>query len=254
MIGALAAIEAWVTMDHKAQWVTWLSYLDNISNRISKIDGIKTEVHEPTDLSNHSPVLIISWDPKKLRLTGQEMAEEVGRNKPRIALAFGNGREPGMTQISITSGQMQPGNDKVVADRLYDVLSQKRSPKPSSMKDPSANISGAWDVDVKFYSSISPYTWFIEQDGNWIQGLHDGEFSKRNIVGTIEGNQVRLSSAEALLGDHVAFTYLGTISGDTISGSIYMVEYGNAQFTAKRNNKPVERRQIIIPGGPPLAT
>jgi L-seryl-tRNA(Ser) seleniumtransferase len=254
MIGALAAIEAWVTMDHKAQWMTWLSYLDNISRRISKIEGVKIEVQEPTDLSNHSPVLNISWDPEKLHLTGQEMAEEVGRNKPRIALAFGNGREPRTTQISITSGQMQPGNDKAVADRLYGVLSQKRSPKPSSMKDPSANISGAWDVNIEFYSSSSPYTWFIEQDGNWIKGSHDGEFSKRNIVGTIEGDQVRLRSAEALPGDHVAFTYLGTISGNTISGSIYMVEYGNAKFTASRNNKPVERKPIIVPGGPPLAT
>ena len=70
----------------QAEWKTWLSWLDNISKRVSKIDGVTTSVFEPTDLSNHSPVLNITWDPNKLNITGEEVAEEFGRNKPRIAI------------------------------------------------------------------------------------------------------------------------------------------------------------------------
>ncbi len=261
MIGALAAIEAWVTFDHKQQWKTWLSYLETINKRVSRIDGVKATVYEPPGLDNHSPVLFINWDSSKLNITGEEVAEELGRHKPRIALAFGGGNIRGGetfgdTSIRITAGQMQPGEDKVVADRVYGVLSQKRSPKPQEMKPPASNISGRWDVMVEFYSSKSPYTWMIAQDGNWLEGSHSGEFSSpRELVGTIEGDNVMLRSGTSNLpGDRITFTYTGTLSGDTMSGSIYMVEYGMAKFTALRSNKPSNRKPITVPGGPPLAT
>ncbi len=78
MMGMLAAVEAWGKRDHAAEWKTWLSWLENISKRVSKIDGVTTSVFEPTDLSNHSPVLNIMWDPSKLHITGEEVAEEFG--------------------------------------------------------------------------------------------------------------------------------------------------------------------------------
>ncbi|MFI5193232.1 MAG: hypothetical protein ACHQD7_04225 [Chitinophagales bacterium] len=258
MIGALAAIEAWITFDHKGQWQKWLSYLDTVSKRISSVETVKTNVRQPTGLSNNSPVLIIRWDPTKLNITGEEVAEELGRNKPRIALAFESRRgavsEPGLTSINITAGQMQPGEDKIVADRIFGVLSQKRSPKPTTMNAPAANLQGRWDVEVEFYSSKNHFAWVLEQDSNWLQGVHTSTFTTQNISGTIEGDQVKLRSPEALPGDHVSFTYTGAISGDSISGSIYLVEYGTAKFTAKRYKYPEGHMQITVPGGPPLAT
>jgi hypothetical protein len=115
---------------------------------------------------------------------------------------------------------MQPGNDKIVANRIYDVLSQKRDPKPTELDAPSANISGRWDADIEFFSSTSKHALFIEQDGNWIQGLHKGEFTVRDMRGTIEGNIVKLRSVDRLPGDSISFIFSGTLAGDTISGSI----------------------------------
>ena len=43
-LGMLAAVEAWVTRDHDADWKTWLSWLDNISRRVSTIAGVITLV------------------------------------------------------------------------------------------------------------------------------------------------------------------------------------------------------------------
>jgi seryl-tRNA(Sec) selenium transferase len=258
MIGALAAIEAWVTFDHKTQWAKWLSYLDTVAKKLASVDTVKTTLREPEGLDNHSPVLIISWDPAKLHITGEEMAEELGRNKPRIALSFGARRnapsEPGLTTISITAGQMQPGEDKIVADRIYGVLTAPRSAKSASLKAPAANISGRWDVQISFYSSQSNYTWSLEQDGNWIQGVHTGLFSTRNILGTIEGAQVKLRDLDRPPGDNLSFTFTGEVNGDTMSGSIYLVEYGTAKFTATRYKYKEERSPIHVPGGPPLAT
>src|ERR1051326_7190257 len=83
MMGMLAAVEAWTKRDHAAEWKTWLSYLDTISRRVSAIDGIETSIREPMGLSNHSPALVVSWDPAKLHVIGEEIAEELARTKPR---------------------------------------------------------------------------------------------------------------------------------------------------------------------------
>jgi D-glucosaminate-6-phosphate ammonia-lyase len=261
-MGMLAAVEAWVKRDHDAEWKTWLSWLDTISKRVSTIDGVKTAVREPNGLSNRSPVLIISWDPAKLHITDEEVAEDVARNKPRIALGAGSGggrgrSEPdtGSSSISITPWMMQPGQDTIVAERIYGILAKKREPKPSQMKPAVADLSGRWDVDVEFFSSSSQHTLFIEQKGNQIQGTHKGDFSIRELFGTIEGDQIKLrsTSAERGTGDSVNFIFSGAVSGDSISGPIHMGEYLTAKFTAKRHGYPAARGTIVVPTGPPLA-
>ena len=252
MLGMLAAVEAWVKRDHQAEWKTWLSYLDYIAKQVSKIDGIKTAVHEPTALSNRSPVLRIMWDPDKLNITGDEVAENFARNKPRIAV--GSRNENGMTSINITTGQMQPGNDKVVAERIVNLLSQKRPPRTTTMAAPSATISGHWDVTVEFFTSKSNHKLYIEQDGNWIQGTHESDFSVQEIMGMVEGDQVKLRSSIRMPGDGITYMFSGTISDGAIAGSIYLGEYLTAKFTAKKSTYKAERRRVVIPGGPPLAT
>ena len=252
MLGMLAAVEAWVKRDHQAEWKTWLSYLDNISKQVIKIDGVKTAIHEPTALSNRSPVLRIMWDPDKLNITGDEVAENFARNKPRIAV--GSRNENGMTSINITTGQMQPGNDKVVAERIVGLLSQKRPPRTTTMAAPSATISGHWDVTVDFFTSKGNHKFYIEQDGNWIQGTHTSDFSTQEIMGMVEGDQVKLRSNVRMPGDGITYMFSGTISGGSIQGSIYLGEYLTAKFSAKKAAYKAERRRVVIPGGPPLAT
>lgn len=251
MLGMLAAVEAWVKRDHKEEWNTWLSRLDLISKRVSAIEGVTTQVEEPTGLSNLAPTLHISWDPGKLHLSGEELAEELGRNKPRMAV--GGRSEDGSTSITITPSQMQPGEDKVVADRVYSQLSKQRSPK-SSMASPSADINGRWEVQVEFFSSKSQHKLFFEQDGNWIQGLHQGDFSTQDIVGTLSGNEIKLRSVSRQPGDSIMYLFSGTVSGESMKGSIFMGEYLTADFTAQKVKYNPNREEIMIPGGPPLAT
>jgi D-glucosaminate-6-phosphate ammonia-lyase len=258
-VGMVAAVEAWIKRDHKAEWNRWLSYLDTISKRVSGIDGISTAVREPTGLSNRSPSLVISWDPAKLHITGEELAEVVARTKPRIALGAGGGGgrgnapvESAKTSIDITAWMMRPGDDRIVADRLFSLLSQKRSPPPAPAA-PAANLSGRWDVDVEFLSSKSQHTLTLEQENNLLQGSHKGDFSVRDVVGTIESDQVKLRSTESVPGDSITFTFVGTLSGENMAGKVYMGEYLNATFTAKRHVYPASGRPILVPGGPPLA-
>ena len=177
MLGMLAAVETWVKRDHDGEWKTWLSWLDTISRRVTTVDGVTTEVRERTGLSNRSPSLVISWDPGKLHITGADLADELARTKPRIAVGAGGGGEakpdPAVTSISVTAWMMQPGDDKIAAERIRSLLVQKRSPQSTRVAAPAADFSGRWNVQIEFFSSTSQHTLFIEQDGNWVEGPSD---------------------------------------------------------------------------------
>lgn len=255
-LGMLAAVEAWMTRDHAAEWKTWLGWLDTIARRVSAIPGVATAVREPNGLSNRSPSLSISWDPGALHITGEELAEQLARTKPRVAVGAGgrNNAAAGTTSISVTAWMMRPGDDKVVADRIHGVLSATRSPRVTEMRAPSVTVAGRWDVDITFSSSQGRHSLMLEQDGNWLQGSHQGDFSLRDLAGMVEGSDIVMRSVERRPGSSVTFTFSGTVSGDAMSGQIHMGEYLTASFTATRHRYPAQRSRISVPQGPPLAT
>ncbi len=259
MFGMVAAVEAWKQMDHDAVMKQWLSYLDHINNKISGIKSVKTRIHYPSTrsgLSNVSPEMVITWDADVLNITGVDLAEELGKNKPRIAVASGGGRgnDPNINGIAVTTIGMQAGEEKIAADRIYNVLTAKRSPISRDMKAPLVNITGTWDVDVRFYSSQAKHKLFIEQEGNWIKGTHQGGFAVNDMVGSIEADQVKLRSSVKLIGDSITYTFTGTVSGDKLTGEIFMGEYRSAKFTAVKDNKPAPKTPIFVPSGAPLAS
>lgn len=252
MLGMLAAVEAWTTRDHQAEWQTWLSWLDEIAVKMKKVEGITTEVTKPEGLSNRAPVLHINWDPDKLHIIGEEVAEEVARNTPRIAIGARTG-ESG-TSINITPNQMRPGNAKVVAGRLFGILSKERNPRSDKMAPPKGNLSGRWDVEMDFFTSKSEHRFFLEQDGNWIMGSHQSDFSTQEIAGMVEGDEVKLKSRYSAPGDGITYWFSGKLSGETLVGSVFLGEYLTAKFTAKRLAYREGQDRIVVPGGPPLAT
>lgn len=254
MIGMLAAVEDWMKRDHIEKMNTWRSYLNNIAKKVSSIKGVSCQIQEPQGLSNHSPSLTISWNAEELFIDGQEVAEELATTKPRIALFSTLADDSGITTLRLSSGQMQSGNDTVVADRIHEILRRKRS-KPKGMVPASLNITGRWVVDIKFYSSKSQHIFYIEkQDNNWIEGAHKGDFSTGDLVGIIEGNHVKLSSSFRPVADFVPYIFSGIVKDDTMSGDIYLGEYLRAKFTARRYEHTVRRRPIRFPKGQPLAT
>jgi D-glucosaminate-6-phosphate ammonia-lyase len=253
VLGMLAAIESWVTRDHVEKMRIWHTYLETISKRVSSVKGVNCAIVEPKGLSNHSPSLIISWNPDNFNINGVDVKESLATKQPRIAVHGSWPDDYGNTSVIISSGQMQPGNDKVVADRIVEILTQSNS-KPKEMTAPVTNLSGRWDVNIEFYSSKSQHTFFIEQDGNWIKGSHKGDFSMRDMVGLLDGDQVKLSSSDMHVADHIPFIFYGTVSDEKMAGQIFMGEYIRAGFTATRHQQKPVHKPIRVPGGQPLAT
>jgi hypothetical protein len=258
MIGMVAAVEDWVNRDHDEKWRTWRTWLENIGRRVSAINGVTYTITEPRGLSNRSHRLAISWDPEVFNLYGTDVAEIFATTKPRIAIGGSYIDNNGMTGVSIAVGQMQLGEDRIVADRLYEVLSRKHE-KPKGMSAPLVNISGRWDVDIEFFCSKGRHTLFLEQDGNFVSGSHQGNFSTREMYGMVDGNQIKLvSNDRPALGNNVPFNFHGTATNNKMEGGIYMGEYLRANgFTATRvtpPTNPATNQPIRIPQGQPLSS
>jgi L-seryl-tRNA(Ser) seleniumtransferase len=238
-MGMLAAVEMWMKRDHQAEWNTWMSWMKTIADRVSSVNGVTTQIRETRELSNHCPTLSINWDPSKLGITGRELAEALSKGEPRIALS-GGGRPGGggnQTGISITSYMMKPGEDKIVGERIRQVLAQARAPKPPEPA-PSADLAGRWDVHIEFAAGSADHVMQVRQQDRTITGTYVGSLAARDLTGTIAGREVRLTTGAAdNHGGAYSFRFSGQIDGETMSGTLDMGEYLAASWSARRRSQ-----------------
>jgi L-seryl-tRNA(Ser) seleniumtransferase len=238
-MGMVAAVEAWVKRDHAAEWKQWTAWLEHISRRVSSIAGVTTNVTEPGGLSNRTPTLRIWWDPQRLGVSGETVARTLFETEPRIYLTAG--RRPGPpveSGVNVTPYMMSAGDEIIIADRLHAVLSSRTLKDPVvETVSPAGNLTGRWDVRIEYAAGSSTHVLHLNQDGNTVDGTHQGDFVARDLAGTISGGDVRLrSNLSGQTGDSLAFTFSGKVSGNEMSGDLDMGEYLSARWTARRRS------------------
>jgi L-seryl-tRNA(Ser) seleniumtransferase len=131
---------------------------------------------------------------------------------------------------------MAPGDERVVANRLFEILTAKHTLAPVvSPAPPAADLSGVWDVEITYTASRTNHTLQLLQNGARVTGVHQGNFQSRDINGTVNGDSVALASVVTERhGDSLNYRFTGKASGDTISGTLDLGEYLTATWTGKR--------------------
>ena len=243
IVGMVVAVESWVKRDHAAEWKQWVARCDHIADQLSKVKGVQAFVQREADdgLSNRSPRVAIRWNAQQLGITGAEAADVLFRTEPRIALnnagRAGPGQESaGDTGLAVVTAMLADGDEKVVAQRIAQLLSEPRASKPAeAVTSPAADLTGRWDVAITYAASKTTHTLQLQQRGNRLEGLHQGDFISRDIAGTINGDTVSLASTVTERhGDALNYRFRGTVTGDTVAGSLDMGEYLGATWVAKR--------------------
>ena len=112
ILGMYVALEKFIHLDHEKQWKTWEDRIAIMENSAKKVNGVTTTVSVPP-VANRTPTLNISWDINKVKVTKEEFQERLRKGEPSIEVIGGKDNS-----INITSLNLEPGQEKMVAKRL----------------------------------------------------------------------------------------------------------------------------------------
>ena len=229
IMGMLAAVEAWTERNHDAEWKQWEGWLATIRDKVASLPTVRTQVLLPTTPSNYAPQLRVSWDVAQLGATGREISDALLAGKPRIVMPGGG------NSVTIMPYMMMPGDDRIAAARLHEVLTHPPRPQKEPAPPSDAVLSGQWDVEIDFVRGQAVHTLYLEERGGKVVGQHRGEFLSGDIRGTRDGARVELRSSHRYEGTSIGYGFTGTLASGGMSGTVDLDEYGKATFTAKRH-------------------
>ena len=175
-------------------------------------------------------MLHVEWDPARIDLTAGDLYQMLLSGEPRIMThARGDGHSFVLRPVA-----MKPGEYKVVAERLYEVFLKAPKPRERSLAAPKFDVSGHWDVQVKFLAGEATHLLFLEMEGNRIAGTYVGSRSRGDVRGTIEDDRVRFRSVLPCEEADLSYRFEGSVSGERMSGELDLDEYPKARWTAAR--------------------
>ena len=165
VMGMLAAVDAWKRRDIKVEYATKRGYLQTIADRVGKVNTVRTEIIDSNELSNHAPRMRVSWDPTKIGLTGTDLAMLLFEGTPRIDVGPSNRNlEFPPDSIGIGAHMMMPGDENIVAERLFALLSNPpKKSEISALREPSSNVNGRWDMRIEFIQGAADHMITFEQ-------------------------------------------------------------------------------------------
>jgi L-seryl-tRNA(Ser) seleniumtransferase len=119
MVAQLAAVERFVRLDHQAEVREWERRIGVIEEAVRDIPSVHCERLVPP-IANHVPHLILTWDEQRVKTTGERFTRTLRESNPPILL----GRVPGTGTrgVVISVFTLQEGEDKIVAERVADIL------------------------------------------------------------------------------------------------------------------------------------
>jgi L-seryl-tRNA(Ser) seleniumtransferase len=115
MLGMLAALELYLEKDHAKEQLDFEKRAEVIRSSAASLPGVKAEVFVP-EVANHVPHVRISWDTAARKLTPADVVKALRDGDPSIGT-----RSEGENLV-IGVWMMRPGEDKIVARRLRQVL------------------------------------------------------------------------------------------------------------------------------------
>ena len=128
MVGIVAAIDWFLAQDDAAMQAEYQKRADLISAKLKTLPTVQTQTFVPP-VANHVPHLVISYDQSKIKISASDVMKQCRAGNPRIELNPSTGGAPasaglpgGSNVIVVGVWMLHPGEDAIVASRLYDVF------------------------------------------------------------------------------------------------------------------------------------
>ena len=140
IIGCMAALEKWLTVDLNALYREQTETLKRIAGFVESVPGVKTKI-ELRNGSNRFMQLVLDWDEEAFGLTADECGRELREGDPPISVLCnynpyvtrvreffpppppeGTSVKRRSSPLTVFSLSLQPGEEQTVGTRLRDVL------------------------------------------------------------------------------------------------------------------------------------
>lgn len=117
ILAMMVAVETYLSKDHEKEWKLWESQIQLIHDEAAKVAGVTPEIHVP-EIANHVPSLKIAWDQDKVKITPNEVRQALRDGHPSIETVGGS------ESVNITTWMMNPGEERIVARRVREILAE----------------------------------------------------------------------------------------------------------------------------------
>ena len=117
IIGMYVALDNYIKRDHAKEWKMWEEKVALIDKAVKTVPGVTTEVFVPA-VDNHNPSLKISWDPAKVKITKEKLAENLRMGDPSVEIISWEKDD----MIRLTVFMLRNGEEKLVAKRIKEEL------------------------------------------------------------------------------------------------------------------------------------
>ena len=232
IMGLLAAVEALASKpDRSEEDELWRSWYRHIIDRVSQVRGVTGRMTEG-EIEGNYVRMSIDWDPKLIGLTSGDVGELLLSGKPRImAHAGGDGHS-----LGIRAAALYPGDEKLVAERLHEILRDAPGPKPSEPQARPAviDVSGHWDVWIEYSVGSARHKLFLTMQESQVSGEHIGRIASGAIRGRVSGREIEFSSSARYEGTSLRYHFTGRARSDQMSGEVDLGEYGTGRWKAQR--------------------
>ena len=238
VVGMVKAVEMLRTGRRKrdAEDAEWRSWFQHIGETVSKVPGVSFRIIEPKDKAYY-PTMTVRWDPNKLGITAGEIGKMLLEGEPRIMTHAGLMEANESSDMLLRPAAMWPGEYKIVAERLQEILSKSSGPREKKKHAaPVGDVSGLWEARLEFNVGSARHTFYLDPNGNVLTGHYSGRAIKGPLKGHIDGSNVSFSASGRVEGTSLRYGYKGTVDGSSnkMSGTVDLGEYGTAKFTATR--------------------
>ena len=241
IVGAVAAVERWLTHDHDAEQREWRKRLEGIEARLRPINALKLSWHE---LAGGIPRLEVDWSGYLPELTFTKLQSELLARQPRILIDDFGGTE---TSTKINPFALSDEGAELVAEALFESLTAARTEKTHSVTE--TDVTGAWQIDVDFATGPARHRLRLQRNGDTLSGSHETPFGNGEANGAMTGNGFDLQAFQTVEGLAVSYRFVAEkCSAETLSGYVElgaasshaigpttMRQFGRVRFTGERS-------------------
>lgn len=110
---------------------------------------------------------------------------------------------------------------------------QQTAPPPPAAAQ-GANVTGTWELNVESPMGSRASDAIFTQTGETLGGKMVSPRGETPLTGTLKGDAIAFGINVNVQGQSLQIDYTGTVTGDTMSGTVVFGSFGDGKWTGKK--------------------